>query len=72
MCEYCEGEDLKEIVKVRSKIEQTDVYVDFTSDGKPILAMETMLDGCGAYHFAEINYCPKCGRDLRGAANERG
>lgn len=66
MCEHCEGEDLKEIVKVRSKIEQTDVYVDFTPDGKPILAMETMLDGCIAYHFAEINYCTKCGRALRG------
>lgn len=66
MCEYCEGEDLKEIVKVRSKIEQTDVYVDFTSDGEPILAMETMMDGCSAYHFAEIGYCPMCGSDLRG------
>lgn len=72
MCEYCDGEDIKDIVKVRSKIEQMDIYVDFTSDGEPILAMETTLDGCSAYHFADINFCPMCGRALRGAANERG
>lgn len=70
MCEYCEGEDLKELVKVRSKIEQTGIYVDFTSSGEPILAMETTLDGCGAYHFAEINYCPMCGRDLIGGDHD--
>lgn len=70
MCEYCEGEDIKDIVKVRSKIEQTDIYVDFTSDGEPILAMDTMLDGCIAYHFAEIDYCPMCGRDLRGGDHD--
>lgn len=70
MCEYCEGEDLKEIIKVRSKIDQMYIYVDFTSQGDPILAMETMLNGCSAYHFAEINHCPMCGRDLRGGGHD--
>lgn len=66
MCEYCNGEDIKDIVKVRSKIEQTDIYVDFASDGTPLMAIEVLLDGCSAYHFADIDFCPMCGRDLRG------
>lgn len=55
---------------MRSKIEQMNIYVDFMSQGEPILAMETMLDGCSAYHFAEIGYCPMCWRDLRGGNND--
>lgn len=66
MCEYCEGEYPVSIIVARLENEDTDVYVDFTAGLGPTLAMETVLGLRSTFHSARINFCPMCGRDLRG------
>lgn len=65
MCKHCEGECPVSIISVRLECEKTDVFVDLT-EKCPDLTMETALGAWCACHSARINYCPMCGRDLRG------
>lgn len=69
MCEYCEGEYQRSIIEARLENEQTDVFVDFTALLCPVLAMDTVLGLRSTFHSARINFCPMCGRDLRGGNN---
>ena len=68
MCEYCKGEYPVSIIVARLENEHTDVCVDFTAGLGPTLAMETVLGLRSTFHSARIDYCPMCGRDLRGDA----
>lgn len=66
MCEYCDEEKLEYIKPIR-KIDGIDLCVDGSTLN---LTLEYMLFGSGEdiEIWYEINYCPMCGRDLRGDA----
>ena len=71
MCEYCDDKYQISIIEARLENEQTYVYVDFTAGLGPTLAMDTVLGLRSTFHSAKINFCPMCGRDLRGATMAR-
>ena len=62
MCEYCE--DLRPIC--------TDGYFTVTCGKEPYLHIGISFGVLGevvsCYSEADINFCPMCGRDLRGGA----
>lgn len=68
MCEYCEGDKTRPIVlaKRSSGMPEVKAYIAFRF-GDPFLFVEACCD-YNAVHASPINFCPMCGRDLRGGA----
>lgn len=63
MCEFCEGDNPRSIISMRSRGERTDLYIDYRN-GWPNLVMECLLGGMPAFHATRIRNCPMCGRVL--------
>ena len=61
MCEYCEPQrgDLTFPILQDGALA---VFVDRTMLGEPVLTINDRFGGMKIH----VNYCPKCGRDLRG------
>lgn len=61
MCEYCDGP--REPI---NKMDVTGITARTCITGDGWLRVKVDTRGKMAYQEAEINYCPKCGRSLRG------
>ena len=66
MCEYCDpgrGDLTLPLLQDGTLA----VFIDRTMLGDPVLVIKDRFGGMNM----PVSYCPKCGRDLRGAAYER-
>ena len=73
MCEYCEsqhtckgnffGKDIKMPLAFNQKGQKNCNIIKYLGEKKYQI---TIFDGCVPDCYVEINYCPMCGRDLRG------
>lgn len=77
MCNYCCNVGIKDCAPTEllhcdldGNINEISIYLGYVSiwiddDGKLCSAYETDNDCARKYEIEEINYCPKCGEDLR-------
>lgn len=66
MCEYCKAHIAGVMTPLFDNEGDCDEPAVYIEGGCLALEYQCVVD------YVEINYCPMCGRDLRGAANERG
>lgn len=59
-CEYCDGSKKSLITQTRSEVEPDNSFVH--PYGKPALCVSADYQ----WVYLDINFCPMCGRDLRG------
>lgn len=61
-CKYCSGEH-----ESLYKINTVDVFIEHWINGNPkyTLCVEANLDGYEVFENINLNYCPRCGRNLK-------
>lgn len=71
MCEYCEGKETRPIIFLRDRHASgwsQDVYIDNTPVCSSLVVDSSVLE-LSTTGIVRINFCPMCGRDLRGGNN---
>lgn len=61
-CEYCDQEDTENIIREVSKSEEVFVFIE----GDRLFLQVFDIQSINSYGaMTKINYCPKCGRELK-------